>query len=75
MQVKFKIPPKVHPQCDDDVTLKMHLEFNVAFRPHAKTIRIIRDGGPRTAISTFTQLLSSEALNSMLLYVHRDHKD
>ena len=35
----------------------------------------IRDGEPRTATSTFAQLLSSEILNSMLLYGHRDHKD
>ena len=44
-----------------------------------ETIRTISDGEPRTATSTFTQLLSSaRALHgpsSMLLYVHRDHKD
>ena len=35
------------------------------------------DGNPRTATSTFTQLLSSVMSNSssVLLYVHRDHKD
>ena len=37
----------------------------------AETSRTIKDGEPRTATSTFTQLLSS---NSMLLYVHRNHK-
>ena len=37
----------------------------------------IRDGEPRTATSTFSQLLSSECLSSssVLLYVHRDRKD
>ena len=42
-----------------------------------ETIRTVRDGEPRTATSTFTQLLSSEGLSSssMLLYVHRDRKD
>ena len=39
------------------------------------TGRTIRDREPRTSISTFTQLLSSEQLCSMLLYVHRGHKD
>ena len=40
-------------------------------------LRTVRDGEPRTATSTFTQLLSSEPTHSspMLLYVHRDHKD
>ena len=39
-------------------------------------LRIIRDGEPRTATSSFTQLLCSNSmLSSMLLYVHRDHKD
>ena len=35
------------------------------------------DGGPRTATSTFTQLLSFEVLGSgsVLPYVHRDRKD
>ena len=32
-----------------------------------------RDREPRTATSTFTQLLSS--VTSVLLYVHRDYKD
>ena len=32
-------------------------------------------GEPRTATSTFTQLLSSEPLRSGLLYVHRDSRD
>ena len=42
-----------------------------------ETTRIIRDGEPRTATSTFTQLLSSESswFVQTLLYVHRDHKD
>ena len=42
-----------------------------------ETIRVIRDGEPRTATSTFTQLPSSDVYcsSSMLLYVHRDHKD
>ena len=39
------------------------------------TGRTIRDREPRTSISTFTQLMSSEQLCSMLLYVHRGHKD
>ena len=34
-------------------------KFNVALRPHA-TLRTVRDGEPRMAASTFTQLLSSE---------------
>ena len=34
------------------------------------------DKEPRTATSTLTQPLSSEVtLSSVLLYVHRDHKD
>ena len=37
-----------------------------------QTIGTIRDGEPRMATSTFTQLLSS---SFMLLYVHRDHRD
>ena len=42
-----------------------------------ETIRTIRDGEPRTATSTFTQLLNSLAGNSssVLLYIHRDRKD
>ena len=39
------------------------------------TGRTVRDGEPRTSTSTFTQLLSSEQLCSMLLYGHRSHKD
>ena len=40
------------------------------------TIRSIRDGESRTATSTFTQLPGSEdCLSSIFLYVHRDHKD
>ena len=38
-------------------------------------MRTIRDGEPRTATSTFTQLQSSEAFSSVLCYVHIDHKD
>ena len=33
--------------------------FNVVLCPCTETIRTVTDGGPRTAISTFTQLLSS----------------
>ena len=44
-----------------------------------ETIRTVRDWKPRTATSTFTQLLNSVGklllLLQMLLYVHRDHKD
>ena len=42
-----------------------------------ETIRTIRDGEPRTATTTLTQLLSSmsRGSSSVLLYVHRDHKD
>ena len=41
------------------------------------TIRTVRNVEPRTATSTFTQLLSTEldGSSSVLLYVHRDHKD
>ena len=35
--------------------------------------RLLKNGEPRVTTSTFTQLLSS--VRSMLLYVHRDHKD
>ena len=36
----------------------------------------IRDREPRTATSTFTQLLSSvETSNAILFYVHRNHGD
>ena len=34
-------------------------------------IRTVRDGEPRTATSTVTQLLSSDTSCSVLLYVHR----
>ena len=41
-----------------------------------ETIRTVRDGEPRTATSTFRQLLNTECSSSLvLLYVHRDHKD
>ena len=40
-----------------------------------ETVRTIRDGEPRTATSTFTQLLSSVSVFvSALLYVHRNHQ-
>ena len=38
--------------------------FDVALRPRAETIRTIMDGEPRTATSTFTQLLNSEQESS-----------
>ena len=38
-----------------------------------ETIVTVRDGEPRTAASTFTQLLNS--VRSLLLYVHRHHRD
>ena len=40
-----------------------------------ETARTISDGKPRTATSTFTQLLTSDRPCSMLLYVHRDSPD
>ena len=49
------------------------LQFNVALHPQ----KLIRDGEPRTATSTFSQLLSSDTacqFSSVLLYVHRDHQ-
>ena len=55
--------------------------FNVALQNcihrDPKDYYYIRDKGPRTASSTVTQpLLSSDCTkSSMLLYVHRDHKD
>ena len=41
-----------------------------------KTIRTVRDWEPRTATSTFTQLLSFEEVLqvNMVLNVHRNHK-
>ena len=36
-------------------------------------MRLIRDGEPRMATSTFTQLPSSGS-SSVLLYVHRNHE-
>ena len=45
---------------------------------HAETVRTVRNGKPRTATSTFTQLLSSEVFGifvSFLLFVHRRYKD
>ena len=43
----------------------------------AETIRTIRDGEPRTATSTLTQLLTSVGytVRSVLLYFHSDHQD
>ena len=35
----------------------------------------VTDGEPRMVTTTFTQLLSSEAFSSALLYVHRDRTD
>ena len=50
-------------------------EFSAALRPQ-RPLRTIRDRETKTAISIFTQLLSSEAATSSVqLYVHRDHKD
>ena len=49
------------------------LTFSCCFAS-TETVRLIRDGEPRTATSTFTQPLSSEGLNknvNMLLNVHR----
>ena len=41
-----------------------------------ETMETIRDGEPRTATSTFTQLLSSvETSNAILFYLHRNHGD
>ena len=37
-----------------------------------ETVPTIRDGEPRTATSTFTQLLTSVVLISVLLHLHRD---
>ena len=39
-----------------------------------ETIRLIGDGEPRTATSTFRQLLNSDTCCSVLLYVHRNHQ-
>ena len=38
--------------------------FNVALRPHAETVRTIRDREPRTSTSSFTQRLSSDRCSS-----------
>ena len=48
------------------------------FTSMQRTVKTVRDGEPRTATSTFTQLLSSEVFGifvSFLLFVHRGHKD
>ena len=59
-----------------------HLDFHTApeFWPivqccftSTETVGTIRDEEPKTSTSAFTQLLSF--VTSMLLYVHRDHKD
>ena len=51
------------------------LKFSVALRPYIETIRTIRDGGPRTATSTLTQLQSSEILQFNVALRPRNHKD
>ena len=52
------------------------VQVQCCFTP-TETVRAIMDGEPRTSTSTFTQLLSSNlgCSSSVLLYVHRDHKD
>ena len=56
---------------DNSAVLTSSFSFQCYFTS-TETIRLIRDGDPRTATSTFTQLLSSEV--SVLLYVHRNHQ-
>ena len=52
-----------------------YLKVRCCFPP-TETTRTFTDGEPRTATSTFTQLLSSDLPpSSMLLSVHRDRKD
>ena len=49
--------------------------FNCCFTP-TETVRTNKDGGPRTATSTSTQLLSLVVQSGSLLhYVHRDRMD
>ena len=53
---------------------KQKVQFSAAFSS-TEALRTIRDGEPRTATSTFTQLLSSKQQFSAAFFVHRDHKD
>ena len=74
---EFKVPSSVQGPFRTNYGADKFLEFSVpslVLFTSTETIRIIRDGEPRTATSTFTQLLSSERV-SALLYVYRDHKD
>ena len=57
----IRLPHKHNLVDDDEVLLYVH-----------RNRRVIRDGEPRTATSSFTQLLNS--VLQMLLYVHRNHK-
>ena len=55
-----------------------HFFFFKCYFTSTETIRTIWDGEPRTATSTFTQLLSSLKISgprSMSLYGHKDSKD
>ena len=54
----------------------LKVQFNVALQPQKAQGLIGSGGGPRTATSTFTQLLSFEELLqvNMVLNVHRNHK-
>ena len=49
-------------------------EFRLCCFTSTETIRTIRDGEPRTATSTSTQLLSSEMYTSSYLYQQRPHQ-
>ena len=44
---------------DNKLEFKQEFKFNVQYFTSTETIRVIRDGEPRTATSTFTQVLSS----------------
>jgi len=44
---------------DNKLEFKQEFKFNVQCFTSTETIRAIRDGEPRTATSTFTQLLNS----------------
>ena len=59
--------------CKTQVQIQCCFTFTETIKTTTESIRTVRDGEPRTATSTFTQLLSSGS-NSLLLYVHRDHK-
>ena len=52
------------------------VQFNVALQPQTETTGLNRVREPRTATSTFTQLLSFEEVLqvNMLLNVHRNHE-